>query len=287
MAKRPSLKKQIVDRLNQQAKFGISKHHAKQLYREYCKTQGIEYNPARVPGIFSIKTMESYKEECIRFGEWAKREHGIRYVNDAKQYVSEYLQRGIDRGLSAWTLQKQRAALRKLYQDHTLASEVEIPKRRQKDVIRSRGQKAMDREFSEGKNQDLVNFCKGTGLRRREVQNVKVKDVTQNDEGRLVIKVRGKGCAKGGRPREVVVLKGYENHIRQLVKGRNPEENIFNKIPVRADIHGYRREYAKARYEELTGRKFDRNCYDKKAVQQVSKDLGHNRISVALDNYLK
>jgi len=287
MAKRPSLKKQIVDRLNQQAKFGISKHKAKQLYREYCKTHGIKYNPARVPGIYSIKTMENYKEECIRFGEWAKQEHGVRYIDDAKQYVAEYLQKGVSRGYSAWTLQKQRAALRKLYQDHTLASEIELPKRRQKDVIRSRGQKAMDKKFSEEKNKDLVNFCKGTGLRRREILGVRVKDIVRNNEGRLIVKVRGKGYAKGGRPREVTVLKEYENHIRQLIRGRDPEENIFNKIPVRADIHGYRREYAKARYEELAGRKFDKNYYDKKAVQQVSKDLGHNRISVALDNYLK
>ncbi|MDF9407837.1 hypothetical protein L7E55_05600 [Pelotomaculum isophthalicicum JI] len=41
-------------------------------------------------------------------------------------------------------------------------------------------------------------------------------------------------------------------------RDRHPDEKIFERIPVRADIHSYRRKYAKERYRELTGREYEK-----------------------------
>ena len=75
---------------------------------------------------------------------------------------------------------------------------------------------------------------------------------------------------------------------------------VFAHIPVAADIHGYRREYATAYYkaiarpvdtlkpqEKYICRKDKRGIvYDRRAMLAVSRSLGHNRIDVIAGHYL-
>ena len=42
------------------------------------------------------------------------------------------------------------------------------PKRNREDIKRSRGDRVRDRHFSKTNNDELIKFCKGTGLRRSE-----------------------------------------------------------------------------------------------------------------------
>ena len=54
----------LQNRLSKLARFGQSKHEAKQAAREtYIKEHGtlVGYNPAKVNGIFSLGTMETYR----------------------------------------------------------------------------------------------------------------------------------------------------------------------------------------------------------------------------------
>jgi len=281
MAKRPSLKKQVCDALYAQARFGESKHEAKQKERERCEREGITWNPARVDGIFSINTMKAYREECIRFTYWVKAEHGCRWLDEAKEHVPEYLQTGIDKGLSPWTLKKQAAALRKMYQDSNLAKDVELPKRELDSITRSREDVAMDKEINLSNWESIVTFCRATGLRRHEVETVRVGQVDL-DRGK-VVDIKG----KGGRIRDVHIRKNMMQDIQDIVKDKNSLELIFERVPVRLDIHSYRREYAQARYEEEAGREFVPGDYDKDAVMCVSRDMGHGRINVILNHYLR
>ena len=87
---------------------------------------------------------------------------------------------------------------------------------------------------------------------------------------------------------------------------------VFKKIPSNADTHSYRADYAKSLYNMLarpidkipfdsvnkgTGRKYQSEVYvcrgekkgvkyDRRAMLQVSRALGHNRVSVIASNYL-
>ena len=91
------------------------------------------------------------------------------------------------------------------------------------------------------------------------------------------------------------------------------EEKVWQHIHTSADIHGYRAEYATAIYKAYaraiedipydkvnrgTGRRYQSEVYtcrkdeagrklDKAAMLVCSKALGHNRISVVADNYIR
>src|SRR5688572_4407825 len=107
MAKRPSLKKQVVDMLNSLARFRESKYEAKQRAIEVQKAAGLKgWNPARVEGIYSIQTMKTYRKECIKFTDWVKQKYSsTKWLHDARQFVPEYLQFRMQKGDSAWTIQ--------------------------------------------------------------------------------------------------------------------------------------------------------------------------------------
>lgn len=283
MARRPSLVKQVCDTLYKQERFGESKYEEKQKERERCLDAGERWNPARVNGIFSVETMRSYRKNGIAFVEWAKKTHRCRWLDECKTYVAEYLQIRIDANDSASTIFLRRCALRKIYQDPLLGEEVKLPVRRQSDVIRSRGPKKMDRELSISRNRDLIDFCKATGLRRHEGRALFVGDIFLSPNG-LKVNVRQ---GKGGKPRTVDILLQYQARILEMIDGREPEELLFPRIPIRLDVHGYRREYAQDFYKQVAGAEYDKNNPNEAAVLETSRQLGHNRSSVAKRSYLQ
>ncbi|MBQ9199846.1 MAG: hypothetical protein IJ141_06660 [Lachnospiraceae bacterium] len=72
--------------------------------------------------------------------------------------------------LSAYTLKLDAAALAKLYQCPTEEFGVELPPRRRENITRSRGHAVRDDSFSLSNNAEIVNYCRGTGLRRQELK---------------------------------------------------------------------------------------------------------------------
>ena len=274
MAKRGSLKWQITQSLISQKRFGKSKHEAK-------RTAEVRFGQA-VDGIYSYKTMEIYLDEAVKFGNWVKENYNIKTLEQAKEYVAEYLERGKERKLSAWTLKLQRSALRKAFREPELAKEVQLPVRRKCDIVRSRCDAVRDKDFSEERNKDLIDFALGTGLRRSGMSKVRVRDIFE-ENGRLFVAVR----EKGGRYREAPVLKEYAERVREIVnKKDNVDEKIFDKVHMSADIHSYRREYQQELYKEIAGESYDSKNKDKEAVIRVSEALGHGRIDVVTRYYL-
>lgn len=241
--------------------------------------------PVRLQGIYSYETLRTYKEHCANYSEWVKetfQDLKIRDLESAKPYFSQYLQHRLEQGDSAWTLKLIRSALKKVYQDPKLADDVNLPVRKKENIIRSRGQKPMDKKFSPERNRDLVDFCRATGLRRHELQSLKVIDVYQVGD-RLQVDVHQ---GKGGKFRSVPVLKQFESRIEEIISNKDLSSQLFDKIPVRADIHSYRREYAASYYKELSGKNFNPKEKDKDVIRLVSKALGHNRLDVVTRNYL-
>ncbi|MDO0823503.1 site-specific integrase [Desulfosporosinus nitroreducens] len=174
----PSPKYQVQEALKNQIRFGQSKYQAK-LNREPGQ---------RAPeGVFSYSTHDVYVLRGESFLKWAREEHGEKWLAGAEQYAHEYLRQRVDQNHSAWTLQQERAALRKIYQNQDLAKDVQLPERRKMDIARSRGPKPSDVNFSESKNQGLVDFSKATGLRRMELKALKIEQVQVKPDGTVVL----------------------------------------------------------------------------------------------------
>lgn len=296
--------------------------------------------------IFAVNTYKSYWKHIKYFLAYIKEKHPeCRTLKKARKYINEWLQSRVDQDLSAWTVQMEAKALGKLYDIHPDDPDYfKPPKRNRSEIKRSRGDKVRDRHFSRTNNDELIKFCRGTGLRRSELAALKGKDLltreqieaeisrlesipedklTPSDAKHLEVlrdtrmfeasyftHVRS---GKGGRERISPIFGKNVEQIVERIRSTPEEEKVWQFIHQSADIHSYRAEYATAIYraharkiEEIpydrvnrgTGRRYQGDVYtcrkdeagkklDKVAMLICSKALGHNRISVVADNYIR
>ena len=259
-----SLKHQIIMSLDPLQAYGESKHEAKKIEKARCAALGIPWNPTRVEKIYSIKTYDLYKDKCIRFGEWAKKTHkiGNNINNLNKDLARKYLEYREQAGDSPHSLRTHGAAMAKLLRCSSADFGFNYPKRTRETITRSRGDKMHDSEFSIIKNKDIIDFGRGTGLRRSELSLLKPEQIKINDNGRVVIEINKDkyGCqSKGGRSRTVEVLREYQDHIISMRDKALEEhrETVFNKVLNRMDEHALRREYAGLKYKEIENIRID------------------------------
>lgn len=118
---------------------------------------------------------------------------------------------------------------------------------------------------------------------------------------------------KNGRYRFAPIIGPDKDKIIARMRNTGYTEKVWLHVNGNADIHGYRAEYATAMYKKYardikdipydrvnkgTGRRFQGDVYtcrkdesgkklDKAAMLLCSKALGHNRISVVADNYIR
>lgn len=283
--KTKSIAYQVRKALHEQLSFGESKHQAKQEQKDY------------IGQIFSKVTFSTYEKECIAFGKWCKNEFGCKDIILDRKYVEAYLIRNVERGYSPWTVHLRASALAKLYRCTTNDFSVKLPKRQRAEIKRSRDP---TRGFCENKNLVVVDFCKGTGLRRHELLSLKPTAYVEAENKAFVYVESG----KGGKPRYAYVLPEYQERVRlcfqnALISGK---KTVFAKgdIKVRMPVHHYRAIYAQEFYKKIcrpinqvprTERYYCRKdkaglVFDKKALLNVSRSLGHNRCDVVVSNYL-
>lgn len=327
------LHQQAYDRLTGMQAFGESKKEA-------------VANGTEKEKIFSFNTYKSYWKHIKYFIKYIKENHPeCTTLKSAKKYVNEWLQARMDQGLSAWTVQLEAKAMGKLYgispDDENY---FKPPKRNREDIKRSRGDRVRDKHFSKTNNDELIKFCKGTGLRRAELGELRGKDLVTREEIEAEIsQLESRPAAeltpadtkrlemlqdtrlfegdyfthvrngKGGRARLSPIIGPDSAQIIERMQNTPGEEKVWQHVHKSADIHGYRAEYATAMYkaharpiEEIpydrvnrgTGRKYQSEVYtcrkdeagrklDKAAMLVCSKALGHNRISVVADNYIR
>ena len=247
--------------------------------------------------IFSFNTYKAYKKHCSYFTSWVRAKYKCKTLAQARQYADEWLQMRIDAGLSAYTIKLELAALCKLYGD-TAADYISTPPRLRKNIKRSRGKVARDAHFSEARNAEFVEFCRSTGLRRSEIKALTGDKLEKGADGYWYINVNK--MTKGGRPRKVRII-GTNDAIARIVERMQKAGNgrVFEKIPS-CDIHGYRSEFATAVYKQYARPvkslpPEERYCcrkdrkgvwYDRKALLETSRQLGHNRVCVVGEHYL-
>ncbi len=290
-----SLTRQIQERFDSKLAIGESKYKAKK-------------DGTANEKIYSWQTYKSYMKQANEFTRYCKEKYQCRTLDECRTYVDEWLKNGIDRGLSAYTQKLNACSLAKLYSCSSSNFGVKTDVRHRANIIRSRGEKVRDKHFSEEKNKELVEFCKSTGLRREELKCLTGDKLIYEDGVYKIVVNRG---SKGGRPRKVPVI-GNVGLVVNLMKNTG-HNKVFEKVKSGADIHSYRSNYATSLYKSIarkiedipfdkinkgTGRAYQSEVYvcrvdlkgvkfDKVAMLEVSRALGHNRISVIAEHYLK
>jgi len=288
---RKSIVREALDRLDDKMAIGQSRRDAKIALR---KEQGRAWSVS-TGMIHSFKTRSTYQEHVIRFVKWAREMHHTISLHQldprADELATVYLQQRLTESKSPYTLQAERAALRLFFDNRTLAATVPIPRRARTGITRSRGEKSHDSHFQPTNWPTLIKFLEATGLRRKELCELRVGDILNQGDQVLVHVVNG----KGGLERRVPVLPGREGDVLAVSEGRDPDEVAFPKIPKHLDVHSYRRGFAQALYLYLApGRtlppaqgRLKRSDYDRDAAERVSHALGHRRVDVVTRHYLR
>lgn len=261
-----------------------------------CSKRADRLNGCQESRIYSWETYRVYLRHSCAFAKWAKERHGVRVLADARQYAAEYIRELTAAGYAPSTLKLIASAIAKTYSCSTDDLKVVTAPRRRADITRSRGHKKSDAHFSEKNNQDLVEFCRATGLRNhKELQQICGDQLEYRDGYYYIVGVKG----KGGKIRDVPVLPDYEATVVRCCVAAGSGK-VWPHVSSHADIHSYRADYASAWYKRLARPaafippadryvcRRDRAgvVYDKAAMLQVSRMLGHNRISVIAGHYL-
>lgn len=262
---------QAYDKLTGMQAFGDSKSADKKYDRDH-DTDTVSDK------IYSYNTYKTYWKHIKYFIKWVQEKYpDCKTLKKAEKYVPEWLQERVDQGLSAWTIQTEAAALNKIYGIKTDdPKRFQPPQRRKEDIVRSRGTKARDAHFSEAKNEELVNFCKGCGFRRGVLEKLKGDDLYTRDRIESVLeKARADGdqpmvkaCTdalvifpnkeyfilhrndKGGKTRISPIVGPNMDKIVERMKNTAPDAKVWEYVSGNCDVHGYRADYATYLYKE-------------------------------------
>lgn len=249
------------------------------------------------PFIHSNNTFRTYVAQCNRFTAWCY-DRGVKLPEPAKELVPEYIKFMQNEGRSAWTIYTAISAISKAYGMRTTDWGIQPPKRERNAVKRSRYATERDKHVSLDENKNLITFCKCTGLRRREVEEIHGTNYRLNSNGTMFVYVSN---GKGGKTRwsEVYGTPQEIAQVRQLMD-RAGEGKVFQHVHTKLDIHSLRGLYAcnlYKKYERDTDKlpfnekyicRKDRAgvVYDRKTMEIVSRNLGHNRVCVIAESYL-
>ncbi len=288
MSRNGSLVYQAEKELKSKIAFGESRYNDKKADRK----NGTKITSEK---IYSINTFLTYMKQVSYFLKYVKSNYpDCKTIQQARQYADEFLKHNIDRGLSAYTLKTQVAALSKLYGD-SASDYIETPKRSQKDITRSRGDAVRDKNFSAVKNKELVAVAEATGLRKAELSKIRGTDLIKKN-GRYFLNItRG---TKGGRNRIAEIYHPDSEKLNIAIRAfKNAGNNkVFDHIHSCYDVHNARSIYARNLYQKYAEnidisklKKQEKYCsrtfhiiYVRRVMKYVSECLGHSRESVLI-----
>ena len=253
--------------------------------------------------IFSYSTFDSYKNRCIHFAKYCKKEFEIKQLNEIKaKMIKSYFEERKD--LSNWTKKSDYSAISKL--ENALKNrnwiskddsfqvdmkELAISDRKLKD--RKKGGPYSDKELDSIKKnitsenaKEYVDFIEASGARIHEALQLKLEDI---DFTNSIIRLTG----KGGKERHIKADKTYLNALKQKIRTNDSKNKVFADISARAvekavekackkaeiknkGVHSIRANVAVKRYNKLRSKGYSENDAKKK----ISNFLGHNRKSV-------
>lgn len=242
---------------------GKSRHEAKLQAKEQGK---------KVDGIYSYKTYDAYKQSSKTFIKWIKTEYPeIKNISDIdKDICALYIQNRAKQGVSAYTYSQDIAMLNKILNINITKEYCGVAKRSLKNITKNRIGNGYT--TNSGKIETII---KGSGLRRNELFNLKIKDLIINNNSVVGILV-SKG-AKGGKPRKVEIRKEFQPLIYKLIENFDANSYVITeKIPKQLQTHRLRAEYAQNMIEEL----ISLNRED--PYKDLTQSMGHNRKSILI-----
>lgn len=295
MSKRKGMIFAAIERLDSLMAIGESRREAKIAIRNALPA-GEKCWSVSSGKIHSYITRQGYQQHVLHFLNWCRNTydlHRLDHVDErAEELASAYLTMRIEHKKSPYTLQAERSALRLFFQNDLLATDVALPKRLRGYITRSRHITKQDVHFQPENWPELLAFLTATGIRREEVMALFGYEICiDTDIGDLVIYVRN---GKGGKSRVVHILPGHEHAVLQMKEQRPEIAHVFEHVPKDLDVHSYRRVYAQMFYKHLSGRelppqkgRLKPHDYDRQAALYVSQQLGHERVSVVMTNYIR
>ena len=322
MANWKRIDKSLQHRLSGMARFGQSKHEAKQEARAaYLKEHGTltGWNPSKVDGIYGIKTMETYRSAMTDFSKWAANQGLNNASKITREHAAQYLREREAKGKSAWTVTRDMSAINKVFGYDLSKKELGLHDRRQEDVIRSRNECQHDRYAHTERYKDEIDFAKACGCRRQSIEQVQYRDLVWHN-GRVVAVHL---VEKGGKERTAPVLNEYKDRITEIAQGiaerhnndngKLENERLFTQeYSHMIDNHAFRAEYAANLFRQLEHEReqglplcegdyeVERLCnlrgrdisdnpqyrgHDRDICGMVSGALGHNRLEVVFSSY--
>ena len=243
--------------------------------------------------IHSNVTFRTYRGQCDLYADWLQ-ERGLTSPEAARDHVEEYLTDLIDQVKSSYTIHTAACAIAKAFRCRTTDFNVQLPKRTRSGITRSRLPAERDRHFSPENNRDLIVFCSCFGPRRHELEAMRGTDCIFTAGG-----IRSTVIGKGGKERTITAhfdsaeeFKICRRLILQAGTGK-----IFPKVHDACDCHYYRSIFAARVYRAAAPAEIpaeDRyHCrgdkkgqvYSRNALLKTSRQLGHNRLDVVVNNY--
>ena len=281
-------------RLQSKCCFGESKAKYKTEAKQMAAEKGTKdwlpiFNELIRGKIFSYSSYKTYVKQSTLFFKYIQEKHpSIRNLNGAKRYIEEY----INTFDSAWTQSTKLAAIAKVY-GLTSTDLMKLSKRKREDIYKNRFATKREETISYENNKEIIDFCLHTGLRRFELEHLRSNDFFQESD-KYYIKVKG----KGGKVRNIPIT---DSDIIKKLKSTPNNQLVFGKVNSHLPIHKYRAIYATNLYklfarpiEQISLKeryycRLDRagEVFDKRAMAIVSKNLGHNRLSVIAGHYLR
>jgi hypothetical protein len=150
--------------------------------------------------IYTWSTFKDYLKHACYFVKWCKEHHGCRTLDECRQYVDEWLTTRLV--LSPHKQKLEACALAKVY-DCTSEDFMKTGIRHRAGITRSRKAAKRDKNFSITKNKEFIEFCKVTGLRKKELKCLRGTQLMMKNGLYYIAVTKG---AKGGRYREALKL---------------------------------------------------------------------------------
>lgn len=172
--------------------------------------------------IYSISTMTTYLDRIKDYCRWVKRAHPeIQDLDDAYQYVIEYLLQRLAEGIAAHTIHTDAAALAKLFQVSVKDLGGELPRRRRAAVKNHR--RARPGQWNPERHKEFIALCLACGLRRCELVKLKPEHVWQMSGGTYIFVPKG----KNGKRRAVRCLSDLPMTLAQQAKREGREVHVL------------------------------------------------------------
>ena len=275
------------------------------------------WNPNRGEGIRSIQTADTYRRSINIFADFCKKQ-GIRHIDKiTKDVIQQFFSSRSH--LSSWTHMRYLSALNKVLGTFYGSKDFGIPPRKQKNIVNNRGIRTKNNTAHKPKNWPALLFVLCTGCRRSSILTVTSDQAIRTEDG-LIIGFTFK--EKGGRVRNALLIPSMREAITRYVNDLIERDGEHCKLLTYCDAHcnphrmraaythqlyhemqeyrdrgediymGYRHLFIdEARLEKaLSHPRYQRDMvqgFETKLCAEISQQIGHNRIEVTLNSYLR